>query len=304
LRKKAANKMAWCVGAAALIAVSAAAAQDRDEESRYRFEEKSDIRQSLSVADPAKPVSLTVDNVFGKIVVQGADVRQVELVALKTIRARSPERLAAAKKDVQLQASGAGNAIDIYVDGPFRCQVQDCKGYRWRDLGYEVQFDFSLRVPRRSDVTLKTVNDGDVMVRGVDGTFDVSNVNGQVRLEDISGSGEAGTVNGELAASFAKAPASAWAFTTVNGQVSLTFPPGLAADFKFKTMNGEVFSDFAVTPLPAEPIEARPRNGRFVYKREGFTGVRVGKGGPVVRCETLNGDIVVRKKDRDTKSGA
>ncbi len=99
-----------------------------------------------------------------------------------------------------------------------------------------------------------------------------------------------------LAAAFVKPPASAWAFKTVNGEVDLTFPAGLAADFKFKTMNGEAFSDFTVTPLPVEPIQSKARNGRLVYKREGFTSVRVGKGGPEIRCQTLNGDILVRRK--------
>ncbi len=286
-----------CAGAAIFLAAAAAwAVQERDEESRYKYEEKSDVRQSLKVADAAKPVSLTVDNLYGKIDVKGADIGEVELVAVKTIRAKTPEKIAAAKKDVQLETSGAGNEVDIYVDGPFRCQVQDCQGIRWRDWGYEVGFDFTLRVPRRSNLTLKTVNDGDVTVRDVEGTFDVSNVNGRVRLENIAGSGEAGTVNGEVVAAFVKAPAAACAFKTVNGEVDLTFPAGLAADFKFKTMNGEAFSDFAITPLPVEPIEAKSRNGRLVYKREGFTSVRVGKGGPVIRCQTLNGDILVRRK--------
>ena len=31
--------------------------------------------------------------------------------------------LAAARKDVQLETTGSGNDIDIYVDGPFRCQT-------------------------------------------------------------------------------------------------------------------------------------------------------------------------------------
>jgi hypothetical protein len=290
------RRLASCLGATALLVVSAAALQERDGDARYKYEEKSDVRLTLTIADPAKPLSLTVDNLYGKIEVQGADVRAVELSALKTIRAKTPEKIAAAKKDVQLETSGAGNAIDIYVDGPFRCQVQDCKGIRWRDWGYEVRFDFTLRVPRRSDVMLRTVNDGDVIVRDVEGAFDVSNVNGQVRLENVAGSGQAGTVNGPVVAAFTRSPVSACEFKTVNGEVDLTFPAGLGANFKFKTMHGEAFSDFAVTPLPIEPIEAKSRNGRFVYKREGFTAVRVGKGGPEIRCRTLNGDILVRRK--------
>jgi hypothetical protein len=287
---------AWGAFAAALLVASAAARPERGEETRFRHEEKSDVRQTLRIADAAQPVSLTLDNLFGKIEVQGADIREVELVALKTIRAKTPEKLAAAKKSVQLEVSGTGNGIDLYVDGPFRCQIQECRGIRWRDWGYEVQFDFTLRVPRRSNLTLKTVNDGDITVRDIDGAFDVSNVNGGVRLENIAGSGEAHTVNGPVVAAFVRAPAAACVFETVNGEVDLTFPAGLSAEFKFKTMNGEAFSDFAVSPLPVEPVVGRSRNGRFVYKREGFTAVRVGRGGPEIRCQTLNGDILVRRQ--------
>jgi len=113
----------WSALAAVLVVASGAAWREEEEGSRYKYEEKSDFRQTLKVADPARPVGLTVDNLYGKIEIQGADIREVELVALKTIRAKTPEKLAAARKDVQLETTGSGNDIDIYVDGPFRCQT-------------------------------------------------------------------------------------------------------------------------------------------------------------------------------------
>jgi hypothetical protein len=291
------------VAAAALVFSAAFAAaspsgqrREREKDSRYKVEEKDEMRQTLKFADPGKPLSLVVDNLHGGIEVQGADVREVELVARKTIRAKTAEKIAAAKKDVELKITGDGNSIDLYVDGPFRCQVQDCPGFRWRDWGYEVHYDFVLKVPKRTNLTLKTVTSGDIAVRDVEGSFDVSNVNGKVALENVAGDGEAGTVNGGVRASFLRVPASNWAFKTINGEVELIFPAGLAADFKFKTMNGEAFSDFAVTPLPIEPAKTESKEGKFVYKRGGFTSVRVGRGGPEIRCDTLNGDILIRKK--------
>jgi hypothetical protein len=288
------KKRLWAVLAATALVLPAGA--ERRREARYKFEERDEVRQTLKVVDPAKPAVVIVDNLYGGIEVQGADVREVELVARKLIKAKSQEKIAEAKKDVELKVSGSGNTVDIYVDGPFRCQVRDCKGFRWRDWGYEVHFGFVLRVPRRTDVTLKTVSGGDIAVRGVEGAFDVSNVNGKVSLEDIAGSGEAGTVNGEVRAAFVKAPASGFDFSTVNGEVDLTFPAGLAADFKFKSMHGEAYSDFDVTPLPPQAVKGESQDGRFLYKRDGFTSVRVGKGGPEISCHTLNGDIYIRKK--------
>ncbi len=269
--------------------------KDNDRDSVYKFQEKEEIQKSVKLADPGKPLTLSLDNVFGGIDVQSADVAAVELVAHKTIRAKSQDKIGKAKVDVVLKIEQTGNDVDLYVDGPFRCQVQDCKGINWRDFGYEVTFDFVLKVPRRTNLTLKTVNGGDISVKGAEGDFDVSNVNGKVTLEGLAGSGAANTVNGKVRAAFTRNPAGACSFHTINGNVELVFQGGLAADFLLKTMNGEAYSDFDATRLPITPIKRETREGRNVYQRGGFTSVRVGKGGPEFRCETLNGDILIKK---------
>jgi hypothetical protein len=261
----------------------------------YKFEEKEDIRKTLPLADPSKPLVLSVDTVFGGIDVQAADIKAVELSAHKTIKARTAEKIARAKAEVELKITQTGNDVDVYVDGPFRCKIGDCAGIKDRDPGYEVDYDFVLRIPRRTDLTLKTVTSGDVMVRGVDGDFHVSNVNGKVTLDAMAGSGDAHTVNGPVQAIFTRNPSSPCSFKTINGGVTLVFPEGLAGDFALKTMNGEAFSDFASIALPTDPAKRETKNGKTVYTRGGYTRIRIGKGGPEFRCETLNGDILISK---------
>jgi hypothetical protein len=278
------------IGAAS---VWSAAAADKDRS--YKFQEKEEIAKTLKFADPAKILNLTLDNVFGGIDVQAADVAAVELTAHKTIRAKTPEKMAKAKADVDIKITQDGNSIDLFVDGPFRCQIEGCKGINGRDFGYEVAYDFVLKVPRRTALTLKTINGGDIAVRGVEGDFDVSNVNGKVTLDKVAGSGDAHTVNGPVQAAFVRTPASACSFKTLNGAVTLTFPSGLGADFAMKTMNGEAYSDFAMSTLPAQPVKRETADGRTVFSQRGFTRVRVGRGGPEFKCETLNGDILIKK---------
>jgi len=275
--------------------LAAASAAIRDRESSYPLQEKEEIRRTLKSADPSHPLTLAVDNVFGGIDVQVVDGTEVELIASKTIRAKTQEKIARAKVDVDLKITQQGNDIDLYVDGPFRCQVQDCKGLRWRNWGYEVAYDFRLRVPRRTNLTLRTVNRGSITVRGVEGDFDVSNVNGPVTLEAVAGAGSADTVNGDVRVAFVRNPASACSFETVNGDIRMAFAAGLAADFMMKTMHGEASSDFETIRLPAEPIKRETREGKTVFRRGGFTGVRIGRGGPEIHCETLNGDILIQK---------
>ena len=264
-------------------------------ERSYKFEEKEDIRKTLLLADPSKPLVLSVDNVFGGIEVQAADVKAVELSARKTIKARTQDKIGRAKAEVELKITQTGNDVDLCVDGPFRCKVGDCDGIKDRDPGYEVDYDFVLRVPRQTDLTLKTVTGGDVLARGVEGDFYVSNVNGKVTLDAMAGSGDAHTVNGPVRAVFTRNPSSACSFKTINGGVSLSFPGGLDGDFALKTMNGEAFSDFASIALQADPAKRETKNGKTVYTRGGYTRIRIGKGGPEFRCETLNGDILISK---------
>lgn len=268
-----------------------------DGDHAYPVVEKDEVRKTVRVPDPAATVEVGVDNVWGGITVEGTRGTEIELVARRTIMAESKEKAELARKEVTLDIPERPNALSVYVDGPFRCGEHDGRhgAHSRKDPGYIVKYDFELKVPIRTKLILSTVMDGDVAVRGVEGDFDVANVNGEVRMTSAAGSGEASTVNGGVQVSFRRQPAGRCAFASVNGEVDLRFPEGLSADFRIKTMNGDAYSDFPVTALPAVASETRKEGGRHVFKSDRFFGVRVGKGGPEIRLETLNGDILIKK---------
>jgi len=265
----------------------------------YPESEKREIRKSLAFSDPAAPKEVSVDNIFGPIRVEGTDGRSVELEAVVTYKARTPEKLTLAKKEVRLEAASEGNEVDIYVDGPFRCQTEGNRGVNWRDRGYEVHYDFTVKVPRRTNLVLRTVTGGDVQVAGVVGRLDVHNVNGRIELIDVAGAVRAHTVNGRIRASFTRAPGEACSFKTINGDLELAFPQAPAADFTVRTRNGGVYSDFEVASLPGSfRTKSERRDGGFFYRSTGYSRFRVGPGGPEITLETMNGDILVAKTDR------
>ena len=137
-------------------------------------EAKETIRQTLPAA-----ARLEVDNVQGYIHVSGYNGSEIQFVAEKTIEAESAERLEAAKQEVKLDVSRAGDTLTLFVDGPFRCH---CEDNRWgtRDhgrRGYHVTFDFEIKVPVATILRLGTVNNGDIHVENTTGDFDISNVN-------------------------------------------------------------------------------------------------------------------------------
>ncbi len=263
--------------------------------SSWSVEEKEEIQKTLRFQDPSRPKELGVDNVYGSIKVVGYRGQEVQFTAHKTIRGRNKEKIRQAQEEVSLEITEEGNIIDLYVDGPFRSCQKGRKWRRWRNPGYQVQFDFELKVPIETSLYLKTVNEGDIRVENVKGEFEVKNVNGGITMNEIAGTGEARTVNGEVKVVFSRKPESACSFRTINGDLEISFPINLSADFRLKTFNGEIYSDFPVTYLPArEPVRDH-KKGKFVYKSDRFFGVRVGQGGPEIKLDTLNGDILITK---------
>jgi hypothetical protein len=261
----------------------------------FRLEKKDTIKEVFKFTFPEKAKTVKIDNVFGSINVIGTQTTEARLEAKKILSADSQDELLKAEREVKLNMVEKDNQLDIYVDGPFRCR----DGSReWSNRDYIVTYDFKLEVPELTNLILKTVNDGDILVKNVKGDFTVRNVNGHIELQEISGPVSCKTVNGRIRAAFRENPPSACTFLTVNGDLDVSFTPDLAADFQLKTFNGEIYSDYPVSYLPAKAEPGRQEKGRFVYRSPSFQGVRVGKGGPEITMDTLNGDIIIAGKKK------
>ncbi|HZV87971.1 MAG TPA: DUF4097 family beta strand repeat-containing protein [Candidatus Binatus sp.] len=267
--------------------VSAKGPDDDDRYLNARDEEK--IQKSFTMP-AAGQKSLEVDNVWGSIEVIADTTDKVELTVARTNEAESKEKLEKAKKEVTLDITQEEGALKLYVNGPFRCQCDDCRHSR-DDEGYRVKMDFKVHVPRDIDIKVKTVNEGHVKVSNINGSFVVRNVNGDIEMDNVAGSGTARTVNGPVIVSFRQNPLEKSEFKTVNGSIELRFAHDLSADFRFKTFNGGIYSDFPVTTLPVHAIQEERRGGKMVYRADRFTGARVNGGGPEIQIENLNGDI-------------
>lgn len=139
--------------------------------------------------------------------------------------------------------------------------------------------DFRIEVPAGVDLVAGTVN-GDVEVRRIEGDVKASTVNGDVDVES-GGTAEASTVNGSIRASMASKLAEDLRFKTVNGSVTVSLPAGTNADVEATTVNGALESDFPLTV-----------QGRFSNRRMRGT---IGDGGPVLRMETVNGSVTIRR---------
>src|SRR5690606_34625579 len=118
--------------------------------------------------------------------------------------------------------------------------------------------DFTLLVTTQSNLSLSTVNDGVLIVEGVDGEIELQNTNGDIRVFDAAGSVIAQTVNGQVAVVLTRVtPQKPMSFTSLNGNVDVTLPGDTQATLKLRSDNGDVFTDFDVD-VRAQPSSIAP----------------------------------------------
>ena len=278
----------WLTAAAGTVLLATALA-----DSRFPVESRETIRRSIPITAGGS-TTLEVSNINGAIVVTGGGGNAVELVAERTIRARTDADLDEAKRTVRLDTSEAAGSVRVCGDASWRCGCDQRSPWPGRrdERPYSVDTDFELRVPRNITLRLCTINGGRVSVTHTTGDVVISHVNGGIDVDDVRGAARLTTVNGSIHATFPDAPGTS-SFNSVNGSIVVTLPKSLSADLRLKTMNGGLFTDFETTAIPTAAATPERRNGRFVYRSNRTVGVRVGRGGPELSFETLNGDVRV-----------
>jgi len=160
--------------------------------------------------------------------------------------------------------------------------------------------DLTITVPVHTSLSLHTVNDGDIVVSGVDGELDVNDVNGEVTLNNISGSAVAHALNGKVLVTFNRVDGQKpMAFSSLNGDIDVTLPPDIKANLSMRSDNGEVYSDFEIqlqTTSPQPTVEdGRGKGGKYVVRVEKTVRGTINGGGPEIQFKNFNGSIYIRK---------
>jgi hypothetical protein len=278
----------------ALVPAAAFAQHRSDRE--WRLHDTESINRSFDVSSGSGPQKLLVDNVTGYIHVTGYSGKTVQVKISKRVDADSNEALVEGKRDVKPDMSQQGNFVRLYTDGPFR--NNNGTNYRGDDYyGYRVTLDYDVQVPYATELILKAINGGTIEVKKTTGDFEINGLNGGIEMDEIAGSGSVSTLNGPLKVSFNKNPTKATRFHTLNGKMDVYFQPTLDADLTFKTLNGGIYSDFDVTSRPIKTAAGENVNGKFIYRSDHRNmEVRVGKGGPELTFNALNGPIRLHSK--------
>jgi len=239
----------------------------------------------VTLSDPSRPARVKVGMVNGGITVKANEGKEVVVEAHARNRENSrneggPKRLAISTTGLSVEEEN--NEVNVNTESYMRA------------------IDVTVSVPVHTSLKLRAVNDGDIVVTGVNGELDVDDINGAVTLNNVSGSVVAHALNGHVYATLTRVePQKAMAFSSLNGDIDVTFPADLKANVSIRSDRGDVFSDFDVQLKAAasQPVveDSRGKGGKYRVKIDKTVHGTINGGGPEIQFTNFQGQIYIRK---------
>lgn len=277
------------------------------------------ISKEFSFEKKSPENALIIANINGDVKVTSYEGDKIIVEVTKNIRAKTDTRLEKGKKEIQVGIIDRADTIILYVEGPCisfgkanrknrgdqRWIQNGNYGYDWNDCNnnrncreeYDYTLDFVVKVPASLNISVSTVNDGDVEVANVKGSVKANNINGSIKLTNLVREADASTINGDVDIVYTKNPEKDCRFYSLNGDINALFQKGLAADLSFESFNGDFYTD--IEPLEALPVKVdkiEEGAGEGIKYKVNGNRYKIRAGGILLDFETFNGDVYLKEK--------
>ena len=250
-------------------------------------------------SDPSRPGTLKIDLTYGSINVRTHSEQGVVFeVSARTPSADDPKPKPRPMHRVRRSTPPpSSEGMFVIQNNAFSFEVTEKDNVMNFDTeSWNKARSINVMVPANTSLELNTVNSGHIIVDGVLGDLELSNVNGRIEATNVSGSVVAETVNGPVKIVFNEVPKDRFmAFSTHNGSIDVTFPASVKADLHLDSGRGSIYSDFEIEldPSPVTVREEGGERGTRVKVEQKVRGTLNG-GGPEMRFKTYNGSIYIR----------
>jgi hypothetical protein len=232
---------------------------------------------------PGQPVTLEVKLQYGSITVLGYEGKEVIIDANSDVKYPLEKDAAG-----HLKPTAKGHRLDFSADaGDNAVTVTG---------SLDNLINLTIHLPKGLAVLhLKTINQGDIVVKNISGSIEASNTNGSILLEHISGSLVANTTNGDVRAVFDKVdPAAPMAVTVLDGDIDLSLPQSFKASLNMTTDVGSMYTGFTVAGADKPPVRDQ-KTGMFRFPGQQSVTGKIGGGGPELFLKVLDGNIFLRR---------
>ncbi len=153
--------------------------------------------------------------------------------------------------------------------------------------------DMDILVPKKLSVRLKNDDSGVISIEHLSGEIEVSNLNSDILLTDISGAAVLDTVDGNIKAQFKNIPPGVpMAFSTVEGNIEVTFPEKLNALIRARCDQGIIHNDFVRSAAAGEKQPTQSSGEQIDVG--GWRYHKINHGGPEIRLMSFLGNIDIK----------
>ncbi|MEK6152094.1 DUF4097 family beta strand repeat-containing protein [Flavobacteriaceae bacterium 3-367] len=245
---------------------------------------------TVPLSQPTKTGKLIVNQISGSIEVTGYSGNEI------IVKASFGERYAHGHKN---KGKTTKNGLKRITNASLDIRAEEKNNVvQIINEQHNRETNLSIKVPVNFSLKLRTINNGDITVQGINGEMEISNVNGDITVLDAGGSAAADTTNGDIKVVFNKITADAnMAFSSFNGDVDVSFPTTLKANVKAKSDMGEIYTDFEMAVEKQKPVVNRDTSSStYKVQIEQWVNGTINGGGAEMLFKTYNGDIVIRAK--------
>lgn len=240
---------------------------------------------SVPLSSPDQRGKLYVKQVYGSLSVTGYAGKEVVITIrqkqnkYKTVKKNGLTRIS--NNSFNLEAEEDDNLVVI----------------KSLPIGRPSTINLEIKVPYNFDLRLKSINNGDTIVKNVNGEMEVSNVNGNITMDSISGTASADSSNGFIHVTFNKIDNNTnMAFSSINKDVDISLPKGSKASIKAKTSGGEILTGFDMDMQKnAVEVDKKHSNGKYRLGFQQWVKGEINGGGTEFIMSTINGDIIIRE---------
>ncbi|SIT84014.1 DUF4097 family beta strand repeat-containing protein [Pontibacter indicus] len=243
---------------------------------------------------------LKIENINGFVHVEPHQGDKVLIEVERIIEPRAADGLEKSK-ELSLEFEVSGDSIISFLKAPYIQSHRTGSSNRGvnitGELGYSFTHNFTIKVPQNTNISLTTINNGDVQVKDLTaGYIQAANVNGPILLDNISGEVDAKTVNGSVVAKYRENPKKQARLETLNGNVELLYRQPLSATISFSAFNGDFFTDLRDLQPQAAKVQkvSNVKGATTTYKLGKESVYKTGKGEAQLQLKTFNGKVIVK----------
>lgn len=264
-----------------------------------------DVEMIIPASDFDVNTVFHMKNIFGSVKVTGYEGDEILISGTKTTWKKNSNITASEADEVYLDSYHHKKNLFVFIQAPdveiekddddlhYHIHWNDKKKNRNR-VRFEINLE--LKVPNYLRSEISTINGGEVEVENMRNGITANNVNGDVKLLEVSGETHAHTVNGDIAVLFAENPETDASFNTVNGKIEIEAYKNLSAVVTFKSLHGDLYTDFDDIKHLPNRLNKTSNAGAKRYKIEQSSPIQIGNGGPEISFQLVNGSAYIKQR--------